>query len=203
MEFDLHETLGRLERCIDSQGLSRSDLLDPAVLAEKTAMPQSVIEGLLAGGDGSPGDIEQRVTSRIRVLTNSHLARTGKRLPDLISDVARHLDISSRWARMLLQGERMPNVALLHRLAHYFHVAGGESFFTAAPTDALNRELMSILHRLEPPEQDPLKALLAKHGVVGTDLRLHGELDPAQLEQIDQLVGNILRTVLQPRGETP
>ncbi|MFC7991993.1 hypothetical protein ACFUV2_22050 [Streptomyces pilosus] len=203
MESTLHETLSRLERCITEQGLSRSELLNPAILAERTALSEAVVLDLLQGGDGAPGGIEQRVTSRVRALTAAHLERTGQRMTDLVSDVARHLEVSPRWTRMLLTGEKMPNVALLHHLASYFNVAGGEAFFTASPTDALNRELTTILLQYEPQEQDPLKALLAKHGVVAADLRLHGgPLSPAQLEQIDQIVGNVLRTIL-PLGDQP
>lgn len=196
MESHLHETLRRLDECLGERRLSRSDVLDPANLSAKTALPVDTVHALLRNEAVPPGNVEERVTSRIKALTAARLERTGKRMADLVTEVAAYLDISPRWARMLLTGEKMPNVTLLHDLANFFDIEGGEAFFTASPAEALNRVALQVLNEYETP--DPLKALLERHGVVGTDLRLHGDLTPEQLKQVDQLLGNVLRTILPP-----
>ncbi|MFI9772788.1 hypothetical protein ACIHJG_39015 [Streptomyces sp. NPDC052415] len=192
MEQPLPETLRRLrahnaERHLNYQSLSA-----------RTALPEETVQALLRGEDVPAGTVEERVCTRLKTLADAYLVRTGKRLPDLISEVHVALDISKEWARRLLKGERLPNVPLLHGLVAFFGVEGEEAFFTAPPADALNRVLQPILAKYESPETDPLNALMAKYGVVSTDLRRHGSMD---VEDLERLLAGVIRSVVRPSEE--
>ncbi|MGY1503001.1 hypothetical protein ACW4TU_41605 [Streptomyces sp. QTS52] len=200
MEPHLPETLRRLNARIEEQGLARSELLDPRELAAQTALSEEDVSALLRGETPSPGTVEQRVCARIRTLADGRLVRTNIRMSELAADVAERLAISQVWARKLLAGEKVPNVTLLHGLAEFFDVEGGEAFFTAPPDEALNRVLLPRLLKYENPVQDPLQALMEKHGVVGVDLRLHGSLTS---DQIEELLVNVLRSIVPPTGDAP
>lgn len=199
MEPHLPETLRRLNERIEEQGLARSELLDPGELAARTALSEEDVRALLRGEAPSPSTVEQRVCARIRTLADGRVVRTSSRMSELTADVAERLAISQVWARKLLAGEKVPNVTLLHGLAEFFEVEGGEAFFTASPAEALNRVLLPKLMKYENPAQDPLQALMEKHGVVATDLRRHGSLTP---EQIEELLVSVLRSVVPPKEDT-
>ncbi|MEU7428006.1 hypothetical protein [Streptomyces sp. NPDC040750] len=196
MEPKLPETLRRLQECVDEH--DRSKLLDPASLAAKTALPHGTIQALLSGQDVPADAVEDRVTARIKALAEARLVETGRRLSDLVAEVSTQLGISQVWARKLLCGEKMPNVPLLHGLAEFFHVDGGEAYFTAPPADALNRVLLPMLRQLEVPESDPVQALMKRYGVVTTDLRRHSSMSQQQLEQV---IASVIRSVVPPKGE--
>ncbi|MGV9254581.1 hypothetical protein [Streptomyces sp. NPDC003697] len=110
------------------------------------------------------------------------------------------LDISDVWARKLLNGQKMPNVPLLHGLAEFFKVEGGEAFFTATPAGSLNRVLQSRLEKYENPATDPVQALMQRYGVVAADMRHHGTLTP---EQLETLLAGVIKSVMPTEGGTP
>nr|WP_252980785.1 hypothetical protein [Streptomyces chartreusis] len=109
----------------------------------------------------------------------------------------RRLGISEYWARQICEGKKVPNIELLHGLVDYFEIEAGEPFFTNSADRALNRALLPVLQRFE-PDGDPLDAMLARHGVVQTDLRLHGALNAEQR----RLLMGVLYSVLSPEGDT-
>ncbi|MCZ9339586.1 hypothetical protein NGM37_17615, partial [Streptomyces sp. TRM76130] len=156
----------RVERCAEEQGLQLVHLLDAATLAHQTALPEEMVRNLLEGGGVAPGPVEERVTSRIKVLAATRLRRTGGQLSELAIEVGEYLGCSPKWARLLLDGRKMPSVPLLYQLADYFEVEGDGRFFTAPPATALNRALLRVLKRYQPEDQpDPLDALMEKYGV--------------------------------------
>ncbi|MFH0246001.1 hypothetical protein ACGRHY_27110 [Streptomyces sp. HK10] len=197
MEPKLPETLQRLNARTSEQGL---EPLNARQLSERTALPEEVVEALLKGDSAPPDTVEARVCTRIVRLANDYMTRTGSRLVDLISAVVRHfaqqgIDISEMWARQLLTGKKVPNVAYLHGLGQFFQVEGGEQFFTASAPAALNRVLLVELRRLEGSEaQDPMEALMKRYGVVGTDFRLHGH-GPLNAEQLDRILAGVFRSI--------
>lgn len=191
MEQPLAETLRRLREHV---GIS----LNPEELAAKTALPERVVRSLLHGGTPPTGTVEERVCARIKTLSDAHVVRTGTKPGELVHEIAERLGISPVWARKLLRGEKMPNVTLLHGLADFFDVDGGEAFFTASPADALNRALLPMLEKYENPSSDPVQALLQKYGVRTTDLRSHGALTP---EQLEVLLEGVIKSVLPPGGD--
>ncbi|GAA0634653.1 hypothetical protein GCM10009535_08180 [Streptomyces thermocarboxydovorans] len=193
MEHPLAETLRRLRAHVGEDGL------DPADLAVRTALPEHVVRALLRGEEGPADTVEERVCERIRTLAEAHVVRTGRRPADLVSEIAARLGISQVWARRLLKGEKLPNVPLLHGLADFFDVDGGEVFFTAPAADALNRTLLPLLEKYENPAADPVQALLRKYGVRAADLRSHGCLTP---EQFETLLEGVIKSVLPPEGGT-
>ncbi|WP_344014757.1 hypothetical protein [Streptomyces thermospinosisporus] len=158
-----------------------------------------MVRALLHGEEGPADTVEERVCERIRTLAEAHVVRTGRRPGDLVSEIAARLGISQVWARKLLKGEKLPNVPLLHGLADFFDVVGGEVFFTAPAADALNRTLLPLLEKYENPASDPVQALLRKYGVRATDLRSHGCLTP---EQLETLLEGVIKSVLPPEGGT-
>lgn len=195
MAYPLAETLRRLRAHVEERDLKAQEL------AAETALPVAVVQALLEGGDPPATTVEERVCSRIKMLSDARLDRNpGKRLGDLVSEVSARLDISDVWARKLLRGEKMPNVTLLHGIADFFGVEGGEAFFTASPDEALNRVLEQRLSTYETPTTDPVQALMEKYGVVGTDMRLHGTaLTP---EQLEALLAGVIKSVMPTQGDT-
>ncbi|MFE9611477.1 hypothetical protein [Streptomyces sp. NPDC006012] len=195
----LAETLWRLDEVIGERGLDRSDILDPKVLAARTALPENAVRRLLSGVAPPADTVNERVCTRMKSLSDDYLARTGKRMSDLAAEVSGRLGISDVWARSVCDGRKTPNIELLHHLVGFFGVDGGESFFTAPADDALNRVLLPVLRQLENPEPDPVVALLDRYGVKGADLRLHGSVSRAQLERI---LEGVLRSVAPQEGDT-
>lgn len=189
MENSLPETLRRLREHAGDRDLNSQEL------AAKTAVPEVIVQALLRGEDPPVGKVEERVCSRIARLADDFVVRTGKRTSDLISEVAAELGISENWARLLLKGDKMPNVKLLHGLAAFFSVEGGEAFFTATPAEALNRVLLPVLDKYEDPSSDPVQALLRLHGVKATDLRHGGTVTP---EALEVLLESVIKSVLPP-----
>lgn len=194
MEQPLEETLRRLRVHSGEQDLN------PQQLAAETALPEGVVQALLRGEEPPETTVEERVCARIKTLRDAHLARTGKRPSDLVAEVVAALDISDVWARKLLNGQKLPNVPLLHSLAKFFDVAGGEAFFTDSPADALNRVLQDRLRAYEQPTPDPVQALMKKYGVVAADLRHHGSMTP---EQLETLLAGVIRSVMPTEGDAP
>ncbi|MBZ6253654.1 hypothetical protein KVH27_35485 [Streptomyces olivaceus] len=194
MEQPLAETLRRLKAHSGEQDLNSRQL------AAETAMPEDVVETLLRGEEPPATTVEERVCARIAALRSAHLDTTGKKPSDLVSEVHAALDISKEWVRKLLNGQKVPNVALLHGLADFFKVEGGEAFFTAPPADALNRVLEGRLAKYETPAPDPVQALMERYGVVATDLRSHGALTP---EQLETLLAGVIKSVMPTEGEPP
>jgi len=192
----LSETLRRLDKAIQEKGI-RSDLLDVAELAAKTALPTSTVRTLLQGGTPPDDSVNDRVRARIAALARANMAATGKRMSDLALDISQRLGVSGYWARQICDGKKVPSVELLHGLVEYFEVEEGEAFFTASAADALNRALAPLLHRLEHPESDPVLALMDRYGVRSTDLRMHGSLTR---EQLERLLEGVLRSVVPPEG---
>ena len=186
----LTETLERLETVIAQQGLDRAELLDPAVLATRTALPEATVRTLLDGGPPPAEEVNDRVRHRIHTLVRARLAATGRRMSDLAAEIHRLTGVSEMWARQVCDGKKVPNVEFLHHLVKFFRVDGAESFFTAPADEALNRALLPTLRRLE---TDPLQPLMDKYGVKGSDLRMHGSMSRAQLER---LLEGVLRSVL-------
>ncbi|MER8119010.1 hypothetical protein [Streptomyces sp. NPDC094031] len=190
MDLPLPETLQRLRRHAGEQALN------PQELAADTALPEAVV-ALLLEGDTPPADtVDERVCARVKVLADAHMSHHKKRLSDLVREVQQCCGISDVWARKVLQGDKVPSVSLLHHLADFFKVEGGESFFTASSADALNRVLLTKLSAYEDPNSDPIRALMNKHGIVSTDLRMHGhQMSNGQMEQ---MLADILRSVINP-----
>ncbi|GAA2439117.1 hypothetical protein [Streptomyces glaucus] len=193
MELPLPETLRRLRAHTGEQDLN------PQVLAAKTALPESTVRALLRGDDLPQDTVEERVCDRIKRLADAYLSSREKRLSDLVLEVHERLGISTKWARQVLKGEKMPSVPLLHDLVAFFRVEGGEAFFTAPPADALNRVLLPILTKYENPEQDPVTALMEKFGIKAMDLRHHGSMTRGQLEN---LLEGVIKSVMPPKGDT-
>jgi antitoxin component HigA of HigAB toxin-antitoxin module len=206
-QTSLARTVRRLDRAIEERGLTRAQFLDPPVLAATTALPESVVRELLAGGRPPDDTVNERVRARIKALSDAHLRRHGTIMRDLAAEVSARTGISDVWARAVCDGRKTPNVELLHHLVGFFGVEGGESFFTAPADEALARVLRSLARKLEHPhlgpeaalqEVDPVAALLDRYGVVSSDLRMHGSVPRAQLER---LLEGVLRSVLPQGGD--
>lgn len=191
----LAETLRRLETLAGEQDLARSDLLDPPELAARTALPETTVRTLLAGGTAPADKVNDRVRARLRALADARLAGTGGRMSDLAADVRRHLGVSEYWARQVCTGKKVPSVEFLHGLVEFFGVEGGEAFFTAPAADALERVLLPVLRTLErrSEQPDPVRALMDRYGVRAADLRRHGAMTP---EQLDRLLEGVIRSAV-------
>ncbi|MFE7236213.1 hypothetical protein ACWCRF_38765 [Streptomyces sp. NPDC002405] len=195
----LPETLQRLDALIEDQQLNRAELVDPRRLAEKTALPESTVRTLLAGGTPPQEEVGERVCARVRTLADAYLARTGRRKRELVAAVHRQCGISEVWARQIIDGKKVPSVELLHGLVKFFDLRDAkEAFFTDEAPDALNRVLLSTLDKYENPEQDPVQALLKKYGVVATDMRHHGSLSA---EQLETLLAGVIKSVMPPQED--
>ncbi|MEU7380560.1 MULTISPECIES: hypothetical protein [unclassified Streptomyces] len=135
----------------------------------------------------------------MRKLADVHLARTGRRKPELVAAVHRQCGISEVWARQIIDGRKVPSVELLHALVKFFDLDDGrEAFFTDEAPDALNRALLPILDTYEKPEQDPVQALMKKYGVVAADMRHHGSLTA---EQLETLLAGVIKSVMPPQED--
>ncbi|MFJ6071704.1 hypothetical protein ACIQFU_12820 [Streptomyces sp. NPDC093065] len=192
----LSETLRRLDKVVQEKAV-RSELLDVADLAARTALPVSTVRTLLRGGAPPDDSVNDRVRARIAALAEAEMAVTGKRMSDLASDISERLGVSAYWARQVCDGKKVPSVELLHGLVEYFGVEEGEAYFTASAADALNRALLPLLDKLEHPESDPVLALMDRYGVRSADLRVHGSLTR---EQLERLLEGVLRSVVPPDG---
>ncbi|MEU9662704.1 hypothetical protein [Streptomyces chartreusis] len=193
----LTETLRRLDQLTRDRGLTLDDVLNPEDLAAGTALPEQHVRLMLKGGRVLEDTVNERTCARLKVVAAAHMARTKTRLSELVADMHLRLGISEYWARQICEGKKVPNIELLHGLVEYFEIEAGEPFFTNSADKALNRALLPILQRFE-PDDDPLDAMLARHGVVQTDLRLHGALNAEQR----RLLMGVLYSVLSPEGDT-
>lgn len=195
----LPETLRRLDELITERGLKRADIFDVQTLAAKTALPDTVIKRLVRGGKPTPDSVSDRVCARMKVVSAAYLADNGKRTSDLAADLRDSLGISDVWARSVCEGKKMPNVDLLHHLAAYFRVEGGERFFTAPADEALNRVLLPTLRELEGSDTDPLSLLMREYGVESAHMRQDGDLTR---EQVERVLKGVLQSVLPQKGES-
>lgn len=148
----LPATLKRLEALIQHRGLKRSDLFTVEELVQATALPENVIRSLLQGRKLPADTVGDRVRARIKALADAHLSANGERMSDLASKVSAKLDVSPYWARQVCSGEKVPSVELLHGLVGFFGIEdrGGEAFFTAPASEALNRVLLTVLAAHQP-----------------------------------------------------
>ncbi|MEU7428000.1 hypothetical protein [Streptomyces sp. NPDC040750] len=197
LESDLSTTVRHVEALISERDMERSDLLNPRSLAARTALPEHTVKALLRGDAPTPDTVEERVCARVTALVESWLERhSDRRRVDLIATVSDRLSISKVWTRKLLAGKKMPSVTILHGLAEFFAVEGGEAFFTAPASEAINRVLLADLARMEDPEPaDPIEALMRKYDIVKTDFRYHtGTLSRAQVAQAFE---GLIRAVLE------
>ncbi|MGW5336023.1 hypothetical protein [Streptomyces bauhiniae] len=176
----LAESLARIEALVVERGLDGEELLDPAALATRTALPQETVRALLAGEEPPRDTVNDRVRARIRTLAAARLASSNRRMADLAAEMHTRFGVSQMWARQVCDGKKMPNVELLHELVGFFGVAG-EAFFTLPADEALDQVLRKIIARFE---NDPLQALMDQYGVRSTDLRTHGSPSRRQLERL-------------------
>ncbi|MFF3350684.1 hypothetical protein [Streptomyces sp. NPDC002779] len=193
MEPELHETLERLRRRIEEQRLGGSDPLNPSALARKTALPQPTVEALLRGDTPGSEQVGQRVRDRLKALTQTRLEDTGQTLPDLVSQVHDQLGISRRRARSFLNGEKAPRSSHLAQLAEVLGAEGGAEAFTAPPDQVLNRVLRTELTERQRPAT--IEDVMRKHGVLHTDLRLHGTM---AADQFEQFIAKIVESLNPP-----
>ncbi len=73
----LPRTLRRLERAADARGLDRTDFLDPALLAARTALPESTVRDLPDGRTPRQGTVDERDCGRLKALSDAYLRRHG------------------------------------------------------------------------------------------------------------------------------
>ncbi|MER6678432.1 hypothetical protein [Streptomyces sp. NPDC000983] len=196
MDPELHETLERLHRRIEEQRLGSTHLLNPATLARTTALPQATVEALLRGETPEPEHLDQQIRFRVKARTRTNLAADAQTLTHLANQVHRHLGITRRRARSILNGERTPEYDALPRLAEILRTEGGAEFFTAPPAQVLNRALLAELDQSKTPAT--IEDVMRQHGVLHTDLRLHGTMEP---DQFAQFIGRIVESLNPPTGE--
>ncbi|MDQ1018908.1 hypothetical protein [Streptomyces afghaniensis] len=188
----LPQTLQRLDELISERGLNRSEILDPQALAAKTALPESTVRQLLAGGAPLFDTVNERVCSRMKALSDAYLTRTGKRMADLAAEVSERLGISDVWARSVCDGKKVPNVELLHHLVQFFGVDGGESFFTVPADEVLNRVLLTSLDAHE--SDHPATAAPGYDDVRGIALRQALDLSEDRWKVLNATLAALLET---------
>jgi transcriptional regulator with XRE-family HTH domain len=188
----LPETLARLDAQIDEKSLDRAAVLDTRDLSGRTALPEGEVLALLAGEAAREDKVDDRIRGRVRALYEAHLAESGRRPADVCREVAAHLGISDKWARSLLNGDKMPNVPDLTRLAEFFRIDQGTKFFTDPAAVALNTALQRTLRELEGTSEDgPLLKFTTRHGVV--TLALRGKrLTPRKQEALAFMLESLL-----------
>lgn len=165
----LQETLARLAVLIPETGHSREETLNTAALARDTADPEEIVESLLNGQSIAEADIDQRVTRRVKALFLARIAETGHSRTRLYNEAAAHLQISSEWARLLLNGEKIPNIKLLSGLETFFGRRSG--FFQCTAADALDYALQPVLKTLDAGASDPMTELMNRFNLVAVARR--------------------------------
>ncbi|MFB7456907.1 hypothetical protein [Streptomyces sp. NPDC056188] len=163
----LSERLQRLDALIEDQRLNGAELLEPLRLAEKTALPESTVRTLLAGGTPPREEVGERVCARVRILADAHLARTGRRKPELVAAVHRQRGVSEVWARQIIDGRKVPSVELLHALVKFFDLNDARALmkkYGVAATDMrhhgsltaeqLETLLAGVIKSVMPPQED-------------------------------------------------
>ncbi|GLV75830.1 hypothetical protein Shyhy02_38300 [Streptomyces hygroscopicus subsp. hygroscopicus] len=203
-------TLARLEALLKERDMNRSQVLDIGELAAKAALPEDTVAVLLEGGQIPADTVAARVSARVKVLADAHLARTGKPMSDLAGSISRQLGVSSFWARQVCSGDKVPSVELLHGLVGFFGVEGGEAFFTAPAAEALNRVLLPMLAALQQtsgtPETDGSATSPAEREVAVPSPREADAENPPRPAQPPSAVPDLaarlnrLFAVMHPRG---
>lgn len=202
MNTPVSETLRRLEAQIEAQDLDRHIVLNPQVLADRTSLPVDTVLALLQGEEVPEREFNERVLARMKAFVAYHLVKTQKTEAQLIGEVQVALHpISRPWARSVIRGEKVPNSKTLHELAVYFELDGQETYFTSLAVDALNRALQRILLQYEPPERDPIEALMDRYGVKAADMRLHAPGGISSKEQLAVLLEGVFKSVIPPKGD--
>ena len=188
------ETLARLDAQVVEKSLDRDEVLDVRVLSGRTALPEGEVRALLRGEPTHDDKVDERIRNRVRALYEAYLAESGKRPADVCRDVAGRLGISDKWARSLLNGDKMPNVPDLTRLAEFFRIDQGTKFFTDPASVALNGALQRTLRELEGGTADgPPLEFTTRHGVV--TLALRGRwLTPRKQEALALMLDGLLST---------
>ncbi|MYW48037.1 hypothetical protein GT045_19425 [Streptomyces sp. SID486] len=192
-------TVERLQALIRERGTDPAELLDPAELADRTALSEDTVRTLLRGGEPTADTVNDRVRTRIKALADAYLTRTGKRMSDLAGSISQQLGISAFWARKVCSGEKVPSVELLHGLVDFFGVKGGEAFFTAPASEALNQALLPMLAAAQPtPDRpqaagDPLTEVLWEYDDVrGIALRQARDLPPERWKVLNATLKALL-----------
>jgi len=188
----LPETLARLDAQIAEKSLDRGEVLDTRALSGRTALPEGDVRALLDGEAPRDDKVDDRIRGRVRALYEAYLAESGRRPADVCREVAARLGISDKWARSLLNGDKMPNVPDLTRLAEFFHIDQGTKFFTDPATVSLNGALQRTLRELEGTAEDgPLLKFTTRHGVITLALRGR-RLTPRKQEALALMLESLL-----------
>ncbi|MFF2514819.1 transcriptional regulator [Streptomyces sp. NPDC058086] len=188
----LRETLARLDAHIVEKGLDRGEFLDVRELSRRTALAEEEVRALLDGAGVLDDKVDDRIRGRVRALYEAYLGESGKRPADVCRDVAGRLGISDKWARSLLNGDKMPNVPDLTRLAEFFRIEEGTKFFTDPAPVVLNGALQRVVGELEGGAEDgPLLRFTLKHGVVTLALRGR-RLTPRKQEALALMLEGLL-----------
>ncbi|KPI08084.1 hypothetical protein OK006_5714 [Actinobacteria bacterium OK006] len=188
----LRETLARLDAHLAEKGLDRGEVLDVAELSRRTALAEGEVRALLDGAGVLDDRVDDRIRGRVRALYDAYLDESGKRPADVCRDVAARLGISDRWARSLLNGDKMPNVPDLTRLAEFFRIEEGTKFFTDPAPVVLNGALQRVVGELDGGAEDgPLLRFTLKHGVVTLALRGR-RLTPRKQEALALMLEGLL-----------
>ncbi|WP_406329691.1 transcriptional regulator [Streptomyces sp. NBC_00203] len=188
----LPETLARLDAQIAEKSLDRGEVLDTRALSGRTALPEGDVRALLDGEAPRDDKVDDRIRGRVRALYEAYLAESGRRPADVCREVAARLGISDKWARSLLNGDKMPNVPDLTRLAEFFHIDQGTKFFTDPAAVALNGALQRTLRDLEGTAEDgPLLKFTTRHGVITLALRGR-RLTPRKQEALALMLESLL-----------
>ncbi|WP_327428470.1 transcriptional regulator [Streptomyces sp. NBC_01236] len=188
----LPETLARLDAQIAERSLDRGEVLDTRALSGRTALPEGEVRALLDGEALRDDKVDDRIRGRVRALYEAYLAESGRRPADVCREVAARLGISDKWARSLLNGDKMPNVPDLTRLAEFFHIDQGTKFFTDPAAVSLNGALQRTLRELEGTAEDgPLLKFTTRHGVITLALRGR-RLTPRKQEALALMLESLL-----------
>ncbi|SFE84246.1 transcriptional regulator [Streptomyces mirabilis] len=188
----LRETLARLDAHLADKGLDRGEVLDVGELSRRTALAEGEVRALLDGSGALDDKVDDRIRGRVRALYEAYLDECGKRPADVCRDVAGRLGISDKWARSLLNGDKMPNVPDLTRLAEFFRIEEGTKFFTDPAPVVLNGALQRLVGELDGGAEDgPLLRFTLKHGVVTLALRGR-RLTPRKQEALTLMLEGLL-----------
>lgn len=183
----LHALLERLDKVLEGRGETREDVLDIERLSAATGLTKRDVGSLLRGRRPRPRDPEEYVPQRVVRLRERHEAACGKTLARMVDDLTAGGRMKEAWARLLLQGQRMPSVPHLTVLADHFGVE--VVYFTDPGPVALARELRPIVEGLEP---DTFEELMRRFEIREVHARAGGPLTEQQKRTIAGLIEVVL-----------
>lgn len=187
---DLQALVSAIDELLNAVGLGR-EAIDSDKLSFETGIPVDRVAELLDGAESEPESLNETFRQRLNFLRETRRKPDGKRFT--LDEIGQGAGISKAQAGFLLNGQRMPGLAIVSALENFFHVEPG--FFSATERQSLCRALQPVRGQLTH------LAFLKGHGITRMAMRSGRTADESALGQ--ELLSALSAVLNEPDREDP